>query len=157
MSGIFDRSLARLRGPPCVAAARSRTTAQRRLRADANVEALLGIGQVQIEQARFAAGILLPAVDGVESDAYKEYDQDELEEMTRAQGRDSNAKLREVLAKVRASSAPTRLPSTLLGKARAADSLAGISCVATQLPGAPAPAISAALVGPSNSRGQLRG
>jgi hypothetical protein len=65
------------------------------------VEALLGVGQVHIEEARFAAGVLVPAIDGVDSDAYKELNQEELEELSRTQGRDANVKLKAALEKVR--------------------------------------------------------
>ena len=57
------------------------------------VEAMLGIGQVHIEQARLVAGVLVPALEGVDSEQYKELNQEELEDLSKAQGRDANAKL----------------------------------------------------------------
>jgi hypothetical protein len=42
----------------------------------------------------------VPALEGTDSEAYKELEQEELEEVTRTQGRDANTKLKEVLGKV---------------------------------------------------------
>ena len=64
------------------------------------VEAMLGIGQVHIEQARLVAGVLVPALEGVDSEQYKELNQEELEDLSKAQGRDANAKLKVALEKV---------------------------------------------------------
>lgn len=61
---------------------------------------MLGIGQVHIEQARLAAGVLVPALEGVDSEQYKELNQEELEDLSKAQGRDANAKLMVALKKV---------------------------------------------------------
>jgi hypothetical protein len=62
---------------------------------------MLGIGQVHIEEARLAAGVLVPALEGVDSEQYKELNQEELEDLSKAQGRDANAKLKVALEKVR--------------------------------------------------------
>jgi hypothetical protein len=67
--------------------------------AEQYVEAMLGIGQVHIEEARLAAGLLVPALEGVDSEQYKELNQEELEDLSRAQGRDANAKLKVALKK----------------------------------------------------------
>lgn len=76
------------------------------------VEAILGIGQVYIEQARAQAGILMPPLDNIDSELYKELNQEELEELTKSQGRDSNAKLKLALKPV--SSRVLSAPSTSL-------------------------------------------
>jgi hypothetical protein len=71
------------------------------MHADQYVEAMLGIGQVHIEEARLEAGVLVPALDNVDSDLYKELNQEELEDLSKAQGRDANAKLKVALKTVR--------------------------------------------------------
>jgi hypothetical protein len=55
---------------------------------------------VYIEQARTEAGILMPPLDNIDSDMYKELNQEELEEVTKGHGRDANAKLRVALQQV---------------------------------------------------------
>lgn len=67
---------------------------------DQYVEAMLGIGQVHIEEARLAAGVLVAALEGVDSEQYKELNQEELEDLSKAQGRDANAKLKVALERV---------------------------------------------------------
>jgi hypothetical protein len=71
------------------------------MRAGQYVEAMLGIGQVHIEQARLEAGLLVPALDNVDSELYKELNQEELEDLGKSQGKDANSKLRIALQTVR--------------------------------------------------------
>eukprot|EP00892_Ulva_mutabilis_P001101 jgi/Ulvmu1/10992/UM007_0172.1 len=66
-----------------------------------NVEAMLGVGQVYIEQARFEAGVLVPALDNVDSELYKSLNQEELEEISKGHGRDANTKLKLALKTVK--------------------------------------------------------
>ena len=79
---------------------------------------MLGVGQVYIEQARFEAGVLVPALDNVDSELYKSLNQEELEEISKGHGRDANAKLKLALKSVRP---PThvrrhgRMPTRWLG------------------------------------------
>ena len=54
-----------------------------------------------IEQARFEAGVLVPALDNVDSELYKSLNQEELEEISKGHGRDANAKLKLALKSVR--------------------------------------------------------
>jgi hypothetical protein len=54
-----------------------------------------------MEQARAEAGILMPPLDDVDSEVMKELNADELDEVTKAQGKDSIAKLRVALQSVR--------------------------------------------------------
>lgn len=78
---------------------------------------MLGVGQVYIEQARFEAGVLVPALDNVDSELYKSLNQEELEEISKGHGRDANTKLKLALKSVRPAShpphqlAPHALPS----------------------------------------------
>ena len=69
---------------------------------------MLGIGQIYIERARAAAGVLVPALDDVDSELYKQMDSEELEEVTKMQGKDSNRKLRAALKSVCRPSPPVR-------------------------------------------------
>lgn len=64
------------------------------------MEAMLGVGQVYIEQARFEAGVLVPALDNVDSELYKSLNQEELEEISKGHGRDANTKLKLALKSV---------------------------------------------------------
>ena len=68
------------------------------------MEALLGIGQVHMEEARVAANILIQPLDDIDSEAFKNMNQEELDDMTKSQGKDANAKLRTALESVRAHS-----------------------------------------------------
>lgn len=54
-----------------------------------------------MEKARAEAGILMPPLDDIDSEAMKELNSDELDEVTKAQGKDSIAKLRVALESVR--------------------------------------------------------
>lgn len=79
-----------------------------------NVEAMLGVGQVYIEQARFEAGVLVPALDNVDSELYKSLNPEELEEISKGHGRDANTKLKLALKNVR--HRPCRRPHRLVDR-----------------------------------------
>lgn len=64
------------------------------------------MGQVHIEEARAAAGILIPPLDNVDSEVWKALNQEEMEEQSRQQGKEQTAKLRAALQSVRVPSQP---------------------------------------------------
>ena len=64
------------------------------------VDGILGIAQIQIEQAKLAAGLLIPPLEPVDQEELKDADQETLEEVNKETAKDANVKLKAAIAKV---------------------------------------------------------